>query len=454
MSEKSLRVLDQNGEAIDYTKRAPTFNGVRLRTHESVLVRTEEPLDVPALVSRAKGDGGAQWFYEKIRELARKRQTLAARRRSGDACRDEEAESLSFATVKDMQALRRALDFDIVVHVPAENGKRSITTSAFALLTSSMAVADVNMAYESVPTVVEKLVRDLDDSAEHTEVGQVLQFPHLVDPTADPIPLKETEALKEVTAGEDRYTVLSFRDGYLAKFSQALIDRGGPRVFNDLMDLGQGVRECLELFGLKKIIDYHGSKGTSQRSHVMIRNRAAAALFSSTTNTPSTRAPNGTRIENNALVDTSNLSVMRRRLASMRSSRNTPIANWPEIVLTPDALWETSWKLLNSVQQPGVMNEGNFWGPGGPGGPIQHVSTPFLDLLTTTCWYAGRPQLEFVRKWKKRPEVAVHGGKDTEMYVTTRQGMIVSVDWDMQIGVRDHVFWVENLPGTTPPGGA
>jgi hypothetical protein len=291
----SYRLLDQNGNAIDYTRRAPRMGGISLRTHEAVLVRTDVPLDVPALVARAKGDGGGQWFYEKVKELQRKREALARRRAAGEACRDEEAEGLSFSTVGDVKALRKALDFEIQVQVPSEGGVRMVTTSAFALLTSSMAVADLNTAYESVPTVVEQLVQDMDDDAPNTEVGQTLDFGHL-SPTDDPKPLGETEEYREVGAGEDRYTILAFKDGYMRAFSQELLDRGGPRVFSDLMDLGIGTREILELFALKKIIDYHGSKRRErQASHVMIRNRSAAALYSVDDEHAEHRAPRTAR---------------------------------------------------------------------------------------------------------------------------------------------------------------
>jgi hypothetical protein len=138
----------------------------------------------------------------------------------------------------------------------------------------------------------------------------------------------------------------------------------------------------------------------------------------------------------------------------MRNARGYPIANWPEQILIPDALWETAFAIFQSVMVPGVMNQANFWGPEGPGGPVELIATPMLDLLTTTSFYGGRARRQFVRKWKMRPEVAVYGGRGTESFLRTREGMRVRIGWDMTIGVRDHVFWVESLSGTTPPGGA
>lgn len=446
----SLRLLNYNERRPRSSANSPT-----LRAHESVLVRAERPMDVAAYAARAKGDNGGQWFADEIRGLAKRRLEAAQKRRAGESVRDEQADGLSFASVRDLRGLQKALDFDVVFKVQEENGSvRSITTSAFSLLTSSMAVADVQTAYESVPTVGELLVMDIDDEQPNTELGQVLDYGHQ-RPTDPPKPLGETEDYKEANSvGEDRYTALAFKDGFQRAFSQELIDRGGPRIFNELMDLGQHAREVLELAVLRKVIDFYGSRGTNPTDHVMIRNRVGASLFSSTANTPTTRSPSGTRILNNDIVAGENLSALRTRLAGMRNAAGYPVANWPEIILVPDAKWEKAWEILESSLKPGVANQANFWGPNGPGGTVQLVSTPMLDLLTTTSWYGGRPRRQFIRKWKQRPEIAVFGGRGTEPFLRTREGMRVRIGWDMTVAARDHIHWVESLDGTTPPGGA
>ena len=85
----------------------------------------------------------------------------------------------------------------------------------------------------------------------------------------------------------------------------------------------------------------------------------------------------------------------------------------------------------------------------------QILSTPFLDILSTTAWWAGDPQRQYVRKFRRRPEVAVHGGTGTEAYVRTHEGMRVRIGWDMQLGVRAHTFMAASYAGnaTTGPGG-
>jgi hypothetical protein len=274
---------------LNYNERRPrsSANVASLRAHETVLVRTDQPLAVNDLVSRAKADNGGQWLADKVRDLGKRREEAAKKRRLGEDVRDDEADALSFANIRDMRAFQDKLDFNVNM----VERERSITTSAFSLLTSSMAFADVAVAYEAVPTVAERLVTDIDDKQPHTELGKPLDFGH-ENPTDDVKPLGETEEYHEANdVDEERYTILSFKDGYQRAFSQDVIDLGGPKVFNELSDLGAGAREIMELFSLKKIIDYAGSRGSSQANHVMIRNRAAASLFSSTANTPSTRAP-------------------------------------------------------------------------------------------------------------------------------------------------------------------
>jgi len=444
---------------LDYTKVRPNVSSggcgrTALRTHDNVFVRTRSVPNFADMKSRceAEGKNGGAWLRDQIADMAARREALNLRRRNGEACQDSEAEALSFGAVHDIVALRKALDFDVTFDHRSNDGLscRSVTTSAFALLASSMAVQDATMAFESVPTVAELLVQDMDDIQPHTELPQVLDF-GMVNPDQDPKPLGETEEYREIGVGEDRYTVLSFKDGYQRAFSQDAIDLGGPKVFSQITDLGQGAREVMELFSLRKIIDYNGSKATGAGSHVMIRNRAAASLFSATANTPSTRTPSGTRINNNALVDTDNLETLRIRLASVRNPAGYPVANFPEVILVPDALWAAAWKMLNSTLQPGVENEANFFGPGSPGGRIKLISTPMLDLLTTTHWYGGRPQRQFVRKFKMRPEIATFGGKGTEAYLRTREGFRVRIGWDMTIGVRDHIWWIENSDDTAGP---
>lgn len=428
--------------------------GPAVRAHESVLAAPREELRWADIVRRTKeGDNGGQWLQEKIRELGARRADLAARRRTGERVSDPDAEGLSFAAVgSKLPDLQRKLDFQVQLPDTGEE-RATVSTSAFVLATSAMAVADINTAFESVPTISDDLVMDLDDNNANTEIAAALEFAHIGNLTDTPKALNEEEQYREVGAGEDRYTGLTFKDGYQRAFSQTFIERAPAQIFSQLSDLGQGAREVMEWISIGWLMDYWGSRGSNQTLHSLYFNRTATSLFSTTANTPGTGAPSGTRIENNALVDPTNLTTLRERLASMRSGRNMPVANWPEVIMVPDARWEEAWAILQSAKVPGIFNEENFWGPNGPGA-TRLYSSPMIDLFSTVAWYGGRPTRQFMRKWATRPEVVVHGGSDTLPYLHTREGFRVRIGWDMRLFCRDYRFWVENLEATTAPGGA
>lgn len=121
-------------------------------------------------------------------------------------------------------------------------------------------------------------------------------------------------------------------------------------------------------------------------------------------------------------------------------------------ILVPDAKIGTLAKILNSEYVPGVENEVSNWGPRGMWNiPMERVvTTPKLDDLSTTAWYYGAPQKQFVRKWKMRFEFMALG-QTTQMYLTNQIAAQFRVAWDCEVGATDYVFWVQNLNATTFP---
>ena len=450
---------EQFEESLEITgPRAARFGGGEaprllpgVRAHSSVLVQTAQEIDYYAL--RNATQANPQALVETCTDLARRRALSARARRSGYGSTDHEADGLSFGQVRDMPALRQLMDRvgQITVQVPdGRGGQRAIVTDSMALLTSSMAVADVNYGYESVPTISEFLIgEEIDDIQPNTEIGMPLDF-GTGNATDVPVRVNEGElGYGEVGAGEERYTVLDFPQGFKRSFSQQFVDRAPAQVYNQLLQLGNHMRERVEMWSLVKATDHHGS-ASSGSHHVMVRQRATAALFSATANTPGTRAPSGTRITNNALVDSTDLDALRVRLASFRNERGYPIPVRNMILLVPDALWVTAWKILGAVFEPGVFNEPNFFGPQGPV-RMTLLSSPYLDLLSTSAWYGGDPRRILVRKWALRPEVATYGGTGTQAFVDSRTALCVRLAWDMEVGVRDYVGWVQSLSDQTAP---
>jgi len=453
--DQRLRILEPG--APEPKVHGPKLMRSSLRAHKDVLGAPHRQLAIADIRRRAKdGDNGGAWLKDKFQELTARRIDVAMRRRFGERVCDNEAEGASFANLNILD-LQRALDFQVTVPAddPAAEGRATVDTAASPLAVSAIAFADVTVAYESVPSVADELVgQEIDDKHDHTEIPVGLDFGKVGNKTDDPEPLGENDLYREAGTGEDRLSILSFKDGYQRAFSQRFIERAPAQIFSLLSDLGAGAREVMEWIQIGWIIDYWGSRGTNPQLQSLNLNRAATSLFSSTANTPGPRAPNGTRILNNRLEDPTDLENARARLVSMRNPAGFPVANWLETILVPDAAWQRAWEALKSEKTPGVFNQQNFFGPSGAMPSPRLISSPMLDLFTTTSWYAGRPGRQIIRKWATRPEVVVNGGQDTRAYLDTREGFRTRIGWDMRIGMSDYIYWIENLDAETPPGGA
>jgi len=202
------------------------------------------------------------------------------------------------------------------------------------------------------------------------------------------------------------------------------------------------------------VTDYDGSKSSPTEPYVYRPNGTGTALFSATANTPGTRAPSGTCIQNNALVDETDLDASRNRLAGFKNARGERISlPWSEVVtFVPYALIGTLSKIGNSEYVPGVENERSNYGPSGMWSipPERRLTTPKLDDLSSSAWYQGIPKRQFKRKWKLRFEY-VTLGTDTQAYLNSRIAFQARIAWDVEIGATDYVYWVQNLSGTTFP---
>jgi hypothetical protein len=101
---------------------------------------------------------------------------------------------------------------------------------------------------------------------------------------------------------------------------------------------------------------------------------------------------------------------------------------------------------------PGVENEVSNWGPRGKWRitPERVISSPKLDDLSASAWYYGAPKRQFVRKWKLRMEYVTLGA-NTEEYLKRRVAFQARIAWDVEVGARDYVYWVQSLAATTFP---
>ena len=396
----------------------------------------------PRIVSNVERHGGGL-DLQALRSLAQSHPTEFVRR-TGDLI---DAGEFAWSDVRDLKAFYNAFcDVQVDVDVRLHGRVRTVTSSAFPVLSGNLTVAGINAAYEAVPTIGDLLVSDFDSAKETaTIVGLLAEVQSNLE-------RKEGEPYTLVGAGEERFDILSNPKGLRMQITQEMIERNDvENAIARINYLGEVPREEIEEQTLRRVTDHDGSAASGAEPYVLHIGKTASALFSTTANTPGTRAPSGTRLTNNALVDTTDLDAARTRLVTMLNSRGKRIAMPVSsmTLLVPDALEATAQTILNSTQTPGVFGEQNPWGPQGSRRP-RLLSSPKLDDLSTGAWYLGSFEKQFLRKWAFRMEMVTMSG-DIATYLRSRIAFEARVAWDCEIGATDYVYVVQNLSGTTAP---
>jgi len=355
--------------------------------------------------------------------------------------------NLSWQTLRNLPRLWNALaDIEVETHIDMAGQRRAIMASAFPLLSGALTVAGINAAYEAVPTIGEQLVTDFEDNK------RVSEFASLTSEDTGVDRVDETKDFPEVGAGEEKYEIRSKRNGRRVSITAEAIEENDlANIVQRVNQLGEIAAEFVEEQTLRRVCDIDGSAASAAEPYVLRPNGAGTSLYSTTANTPGTRAPSGTRVNSNALADESDLEAVRDVLAAMKNSRGKRIAIPMSRckLLVPDALAPTAMRLLNSEYTPDVPNEFNPWGPRGSYRPAL-VSSPKLDDLSTTAWYLGWFEKQFLRKWKLRFEY-VTLTDSTESFLKSRLAFQARVAWDCEIGATDYVYVVQSLSGTSAP---
>lgn len=424
-------------------KRPPVF---RVHTR-GVVAGTPNGVDAASLAELAAKENGAP-FLRAVDMLIRgvhpvTEQELPTHKR------------LSWDTIESLEPYRRSLDGvggRPMVMVQALDGQRNvITAAALPVLVSSLNSAYMVERLAAFPSVVDRLVTEIDDMQETTTI-----VGHLSDGVKEQEQTIETEEWPHIGAASEKYKIGHLRNGRQIAFSQDLIDRSNiPGIVDRLNVLADVARELIEKRGIRAIFDYYGSKATPAQPYVMDRNGTAAALYT-TTPIVAARVPGGTELQNNALVSDANLEAARAILAAYANERGFPVALPMSMcqLVVPDALAAVASTITRSEYVPGNVNELNNWGPRGAYQP-EVISSPYIDkFVSTSAWLLGDVRGQFVRKWLRRPEVATIGGTGTEAYVRTREGFRVSLNWDCEYGVRTFDRVLRNLAATTAPADA
>lgn len=387
-------------------------------------------LSVPDLVNLAKTDG--KRFAELVQDSAG-------------------AGTLKLSDLHDIRGIFGALK---AVQVPVTNldpggESRAIMASAFPVLVGSTMVAEVNAAYDSIPSISDQLVREIEDNKKVTTVVNV----HALDNQVDEV--KDIDKFPEIGASEETFQIGNRLNGRKFTIHQDAIDE------NDIANIvlranaiGEFAAWAKEDLTLRRVYDFTGSKSSPAAPYVYKPAGTGTALYSATANTPGTRVPDGNQISSNALVDETDLDAARTRLANSRDANGRRISiPWSKVkLLVPNALLGTALKLGNSELVPGVANEKNLYGPTGQYSITDKiVSSPMLDNLSTGCWFLGWFDRQFIRKVKLNMEY-ITLGTNTQAYLDSRIAFQARLAWDFEVGAVDYVYVVRNLAATTAPG--
>ena len=358
---------------------------------------------------------------------------------------------VKLSDIRDPKALYGHLaDVQVPVAMTDLSGaQRAISASAFPILTGTLAIAQINEAYAAVPTVGEQLVTEIEDDNKVTTIAAV----HTLDKAKDEV--KELDDFPEIGTDEEKVEIRHRKNGRKLTISaEAIRENRVADIVTRIDALGEIAAEHVEELTLYRVTDHYGSGSSAAEPYAYRPDGTGAALFSATANTPGTRAPSGTRIESNALMDETDLDAARTRLAAMQNARGKRIAlPWSEVqILVPYALIGTLAKLGNSEYVPGVENELSNYGPRGMWSipPERRLTTPKLDDLSTSAWYMGIFRRQFKRKWKMRFEY-VTLGQDTQAYLNSQVAFQARIAWDVEVGAVDYVYVVQCLSGSTAP---
>ena len=384
----------------------------------------------------------------EIRELAVKNPTEFVRKIQ----KGVDNGKLKLSDIRDIKGLYVTLhDLRVPTIISDENMgiKRTVSANAFPIMIGTMAIAAINEAYEGVPTIGQELVTEMEDNKKVTSIGQISTLDKEVDE------VKELGDFPEIGASEEKIEIRHRRNGRKLTISaEAIEENNVADIVSRINQLGEIASDHIEELTLKRVTDHYGSGTSSAEPYAYRPNGTGTQLFNATANNPGTRAPSGTRITSNGLVDYTDLDNAKAVLVAMKNERGRRInLAWSNVkVLVPSNIEGIMLAIANSPMVSGLANEISNWGPQGKYSLSSDriLSSPKLDDLSTTAWYMGDFKKQFMRKWKLRFEF-VSLGMDTQAYLDSRIAAQFRVAWDVEVGARDYIYVVQCLNATTAP---
>lgn len=362
-----------------------------------------------------------------------------------------DAGKLKFTDFSDLKELYRALaGVNVNVMLPDPTGfQRAISTAAFPILTGTTVIKAINDAYLSWETVGQNLVTEMDDPKKVTTVALI----HNQDKDQDEV--KEAEQFPEVSSTEESVQIRHNKNGRKLTMTKETITENDVGNFARRINaLGIIAAKIVENLTLKRVTDHDGSAASPGEKYAYRPEGTGTALYSSSANTPGTRAPSGNRLTSTAFVDETDLDAAINLLYSMKDSTGEFIdIPWSSVyLLAPFELRNRIFKVLNSEYVPGIENEVSNYGSRGMYNiPRERVIiSKRLSDLSTSAWYLGAFKEQFIRKWKMRFEY-VSLGQSTQAYLDSQIVAQYRVAFDCEVGATDYVYCVQCLSASTAP---
>lgn len=404
--------------------------GARRRHMIAQPVKTGETPHLGDMINLAKNEP---------KDFARKLETVVSERKL----------TLQGINLRDVSRGLRDLSIPIV-HVDPTGAQRAMQASAFPLLAGLLLVAELEDAYKAVETVGDELVTDFEDPKKVTIIARLDTLDNNVDEVA------EGKEYPEISATEESYEIITKRNGRKITITQEMVDENDiPNIVERVNKLADIATTFVEKGTIRAVVDFFGSAPAPAEPYTLRpRTGGPVPLYVAKANIGNfpqkgRRAPSGTLLTGNALDSTENLENARVVLGDMRDDRGDHVeTTWSRVkILCPNALIGKLMKLLNSENEPGVINEINNWGPKGKFRPTP-ISTSRLDDISPVNWFIGDFPRVFRRKWKNAFEYVTLGA-DTQAFLDRRIAFQGRIGWDFGVNAVDYNGVVANTPGAT-----
>lgn len=388
--------------------------------------------DVGALLDLAKRHGSK--FVEVAGELTR----------SGKLrWEDVDLQGL-FAASIDVQCEVRA-------KVPGLSGERTLTTSAFPILAGQLTAELLERPDQNMQTIYQEIVTVRPTMKETTHLvrivnGDVSHVGGKRRVEGDPYPL--------MTSGEERVQVDTVDDGRRLAIGAKLIETNDKAGFMDQANaLKRWAMNRRDVISLSRVYDLYGSGGTPAAPYVYRPNGTGTQLYTTST-TAHRRAPSGTRVTSNPIVDKNSLQNLINVLAAMLDEDGYKISVMSELeLLAPHALASVIDTLVTSKMTPGVENEQNPFGPEGRY-RIKPIISPKIDAFTTSDVILGRSIKQQFTMVSRIDMEYVSMVASLQDFLRNRLAFEARIADEFEIGARDHNRCVQSLATTTAPTGA